>query len=60
MQIQNRTLVRPGIILAVLFAALFAAGALPALAAAPTITDVSPDTGSTAGGDAVVITGTGF
>ncbi len=51
---------RAGIVMAVLFAALFAARALPVFAAAPTVTSVSPNQGVAAGGTAIVITGTGF
>jgi len=51
---------RGGIIVAVLVAALFAARALPASAAAATITSVTPNQGLAAGGTSLVITGTGF
>lgn len=51
---------RGGIIVAVLVAALFAARALPASAAAATITSVTPNQGFAAGGTSLVITGTGF
>jgi hypothetical protein len=44
----------------VLVTALFAVTASPAFAVAPTVTSVVPNTGSTAGGTAIVITGTGF
>lgn len=46
------------IVMAVL--ALFAAGVSPAFAATPTITSLTPDNGSTAGGTAVSVVGTGF
>lgn len=49
-----------GIVMAVLFAALFAARALPAFAVAPTVTAVTPNQGVAAGGTSIVITGTGF
>ena len=51
---------RLGIIAAFLLATAFALQASPAFAAAPTITAVSPATGSAAGGVTVVITGTNF
>lgn len=54
------SLARAGIVMAVLFAALFAARALPAFAAAPTVTGVSPNQGAATGGTVVTITGTGF
>ncbi len=60
MQTQNRSLVRPGLILAVLIAALFAARAVPALAVAPTISDVSPSTTSIHGGATITLTGVDF
>ena len=57
---QSMSLPRLGIVVAVLMTALFAARALPAYAAAPTISDVEPNQGSELGGTSVVITGTGF
>src|SRR5215207_10839 len=54
------TLPRIGILLAVLMTALFAATASPAFAVAPTVTGLNPTSGSTLGGNNVVITGTGF
>ena len=60
MQTQHRSMVRPGLILAVLIAAIFAARAVPALAVAPTISDVSPSTTSIHGGETITLTGTDF
>lgn len=51
---------KAGIVMAVLFAALFAARALPAFAAAPTVTAVTPNQGLAVGGTEVTTTGTGF
>ncbi|MGE3076519.1 MAG: IPT/TIG domain-containing protein [Dehalococcoidia bacterium] len=60
MQTQNRSLVRPGLVLALLFAAIFAARATPAFAVAPTISNVDPSTTSTEGGEMITLTGTDF
>jgi hypothetical protein len=54
------TLPRLGILVAVLMTALFAATASPALAVAPTVTALNPTSGSTLGGNDVVITGDNF
>ena len=54
------TLPRIGVLLAVLMTAIFAAQASPAFAAVPTVTGLNPTSGSTLGGNNVVITGTGF
>src|SRR5262245_43846055 len=51
---------RMGLIGGVLLLALFAARAIPAFAAVPTITNLNPATASTAGGTVVTVTGTGF
>ncbi|MEO8541366.1 MAG: IPT/TIG domain-containing protein [bacterium] len=56
----TRYLLKPGLVLAMLFAALFAASVTPAFAAAATVTAVTPSNGTTAGGTAIVLTGTGF
>lgn len=56
-----RAIPRIGVV--ALLAALIVTGAVratPALAAAPTVTGLSPSSGSTSGGYSVVITGTGF
>jgi hypothetical protein len=60
MHAQSTRLPRIGIILAVLVAGLFAAQALPAYADTPAITSLDVSSGTTLGGDTVVITGTGF
>lgn len=60
MHAQSLSLPKIGIILAVLVAALFATVASPAYAVAATVTGVSPSSGSTAGGTAIVVTGSGF
>lgn len=54
------TIPRIGILLAVLMTALFAVTASPAFAAIPTVSGLSPNSGSTLGGTEVTITGTGF
>lgn len=58
--LQKPSFAKAGIVMAVLFAALFAARALPALAAAPTVTAVTPNEGVAAGGTNIVVTGSGF
>jgi len=60
MHAKSPAIVRSGLILAVLLGALFAARAIPAFAAVPTITGLSDSNGSTLGGETVIITGTGF
>ncbi|MGE0601944.1 MAG: IPT/TIG domain-containing protein [Dehalococcoidia bacterium] len=60
MRTQNRSLVKPGLVLALLFAAFFAARTTPAFAVEPTISDVDPAVTSTAGGATITLTGTDF
>ena len=60
MNVARSNLTRPALLLAVLLAALFAMRATPAFAVEPTVTNVEPDSGSTLGGNEVVLTGTNF